>query len=424
LRAPNGERGLKGEYFANKTLAGAPTVTRVDTEMNFDWGMSNPAPGIPADDFSARWTGKLTAPASGKYRFGAIADDGVRVYLDGKLIAEDWTDHAPATITGEVTLEAGKSYDIKIEYYESKIGAVAKLVWQLPIVKSESPFAEAVNVAKQADTVVLVLGLSSRLEGEEMNVREPGFSGGDRVSIDLPARQQGLLEAVAATGKPVVLVLLSGSALAVNWANEHVPAIVQAWYPGEEGGAAVADVLFGDYNPAGRLPVTFYKSGAQLPAFDNYSMDGRTYRFFKGEPLYPFGYGLSYTRFEYSGLSVSSPRVSTADKVTVSATVANTGTREGDEVVQLYVTDVEASVRVPIRALAGVERVHLRPGERRVVSFTIEPRQLAVITDDGRTVVEPGDFKLTIGGKQPGFSGSADAATTSFVEGQFSVSHP
>ena len=399
LRGPNGERGLKGEYFANKTLAGAPAVTRVDTEMNFDWGMSNPAPGIPADDFSARWTGKLTAPASGKYRFGAIADDGVRVYLDGKLIAEDWTDHAPATITGEVTLEAGKSYDIKIEYYESKIGAVAKLVWQLPIVKSESPFAEAVNVAKQADTVVLVLGLSSRLEGEEMNVREPGFSGGDRVSIDLPARQQGLLEAVAATGKPVVLVLLSGSALAVNWANEHVPAIVQAWYPGEEGGAAVADVLFGDYNPAGRLPVTFYKSGAQLPAFDNYSMDGRTYRFFKGEPLYPFGYGLSYTRFEYSGLSVSSPRVSTADKVTVSATVANTGTREGDEVVQLYVTDVEASVRVPIRALAGVERVHLRPGERRVVSFTIEPRQLAVITDDGRTVVEPGDFKITIGGK-------------------------
>jgi len=422
LRAPNGERGLKGEYFANKTLAGAPAVTRLDAEMNFDWGMSNPAPGIPADDFSARWTGKLTAPTSGKYRFGAIADDGVRVYVDGKLIAEDWTDHAPATITGEVTLEAGRSYDIKIEYYESKIGAVAKLVWQPPIVKREAPYAEAVNVARQADTVVLVLGLSSRLEGEEMNVREPGFSGGDRVSIDLPPRQQGLLEAVAATGKPVVLVLLSGSALAVNWANEHVPAIVQAWYPGEEGGAAVADALFGDYNPAGRLPVTFYKSVEQLPAFDNYSMDGRTYRFFKGEPLYPFGYGLSYTRFEYSGFSVSTRRVSTADKVTVSATVANAGTREGDEVVQLYVTDVAASVRVPIRALAGVERVHLKPGERRVVSFTIEPRQLAVITDDGRTVVEPGDFKITIGGKQPGFSGSADAATTSFVEGRFSVS--
>ena len=383
--------------------------------------MSNPAPGLPADDFSARWTGKIVPNMSGKYRFGAIADDGARIYLDGKLIAEDWTDHAPAAITGEVTLEAGKSYDVKMEYYESKIGAVAKLVWQPPVVQTGSPYTDAVNVAKQADTVVLVLGLSSRLEGEEMNVREPGFLGGDRVNINLPARQQGLLEAVAATGKPVVLVLLSGSALAVNWANQHVAAIVQAWYPGEEGGAAIADTLFGDYNPAGRLPVTFYKSVDQLPSFDNYHMDGRTYRFFKGAPLYPFGHGLSYTRFKYSGFTISSPRVSATEKVTVSATVENTGAREGDEVVQLYLTDVEASVRVPIRSLAGVERVHLKPGERRVIEFTIEPRQLALITDDGRTVVEPGDFKVTIGGKQPGFTGTADAATTSFIEGRFSV---
>ena len=254
-----------------------------------------------------------------------------------------------------------------------------------------------------------------------MNVREPGFLGGDRVDINLPARQQGLLEAVAATGKPLVVVLLSGSALAVNWANEHVAAIVQAWYPGEEGGTAIADTLFGDYNPAGRLPVTFYKSVDQLPPFENYYMDGRTYRFFKGEPLYPFGHGLSYTRFKYSDFNVSSPRLSAAEKVTVSATVENAGNRAGDEVVQLYLTDVAASVRVPIRSLAGVERVYLKPGERRVIKFTIEPRQLAVITDDGRTVVEPGEFKVTIGGKQPGFAGTADAGTTSFVEGHFSV---
>ena len=421
LRGPNGERGLKAEYFANKTLDGAPVVTRVDTDVNFDWAMSNPAPGLPADDFSARWTGKIVPAMSGKYRFGAIADDGVRIYLDGKLIAEDWTDHAPATITGEVTLEAGQSYDVKMEYYESKIGAVAKLVWQPPVVNTGSPYAEAVNVAKQADTVVLFLGLSSRLEGEEMNVREPGFLGGDRVSIDLPERQQRLLEAVAATGKPVVLVLLSGSALAVNWANEHVAAIVEAWYPGEEGGAAIAEALFGDYNPGGRLPVTFYKSVAQLPPFDDYRMDGRTYRFFKGDPLYPFGFGLSYTRFKYSDFNVSSSRISPSENVTVSATVENAGSREGDEVVQLYLTDVEASVRVPVRSLAGVERIHLKPGERRVVSFTIQPRQLAVITDDGRTVVEPGDFKVTIGGKQPGFAGAADASTTSFIEGRFTV---
>ncbi|HEX6046873.1 MAG TPA: glycoside hydrolase family 3 C-terminal domain-containing protein [Pyrinomonadaceae bacterium] len=424
LRGPAGESGLKAEYFSNKELKGAPVLTRVDREVNFDWGMTGPAAGVPGDDFSARWTGKLVPSKSGNYRFGAIADDGVRVYVDGKLIAEDWTEHAPATVTGEITLEAGKTYDIRMDYFESKIGAVARLVWQPPVVKVENPYAEAINVAKQADAVVMVLGLSPRLEGEEMNVREPGFLGGDRTDIKLPARQQGLLEAVAATGKPVVVVLLSGSAVAVNWANDHVPAIVHAWYPGEEGGTAIAEALFGDYNPAGRLPVTFYKSVEQLPSFDNYKMDGRTYRFFKGEPLYPFGHGLSYTRFKYSGLTVSSPRVTAAENVVVSAEVENAGSREGDEVVQLYVTDMDASVRVPIRSLAGVERVHLKPGERRVIRFTIEPRQLAVITDDGRTLVEPGDFKLTIGGKQPGFTGTADAGTTSFVEGRFTVTVP
>lgn len=425
LRGPEGESGLKAEYFSNKELKGGPVLTRIDREVDFDWGMMNPVPGVPADDFSARWTGKLVPAITGKYRFGATADDGVRVYLDGKLIAEDWTEHAPATVTGEVTLEAGKSYDIKMEYFESKIGAVAKLVWQPPVAETQLPYdAEAIRVAKQADTVVLVLGLSPRLEGEEMNVREPGFLGGDRTDVKLPARQQALLEAVAATGKPVVLVLLSGSALAVNWANEHIPAIVQAWYPGEEGGTAIAEVLFGDYNPAGRLPVTFYKSVDQLPPFDNYQMDGRTYRFFKGEPLYPFGHGLSYTRFKYSSLKVSSPRVAQGEKVLVSAEVENSGTRAGDEVVQLYLTNRDASVRVPIRSLAGVERLHLKAGERRVIKFTIEPRQLALITNDGRTMVEPGDFTITIGGKQPGFTGTADAGTTSFIEGRFSVTGP
>jgi len=381
----------------------------------------NPVPGVPADDFSARWTGKLVPQMTGKYRFGAIADDGVRVYLDGKLIAEDWTEHAPATVTGEVTLEAGKSYDIRMDYFESKIGAVARLVWQPPVIKSGSPYTEAVTIAKQADAVVMVLGISSQLEGEEMTVREPGFLGGDRTSINLPARQQALLEAVSATKKPIVLVLLSGSALAVNWANDHVNAIVQAWYPGEEGGAAIADVLFGDYNPAGRLPVTFYKSADQLPPFENYSMDGRTYRFFKDVPLYPFGHGLSYTKFMYSGFTVSSPKVSSNAGVEVSATVENSGDREGDEVVQLYVSNTNASVRVPIRSLAGIERVHLRPGERRVVTFALRPIQLAIITNDGKTVVEPGEFKVTIGGKQPGFTGNADVRTTGFVEGSFAV---
>ncbi|MFL6229379.1 MAG: glycoside hydrolase family 3 C-terminal domain-containing protein [Pyrinomonadaceae bacterium] len=413
---------LKAEFFANRRLEGAPVLTRDEKAVDFDWGMNTPAPGVPADDFSARWTGKLVPAVSGKYRLGATADDGLRVYLDGKLIAEDWTEHAPTTRTGEVTLEAGRSYDLKFEYFEGRIGAVAKLVWQPPALQmTGSPYAEALDAAKQADVVVLVLGISAQLEGEEMNVTEPGFAGGDRTNINLPARQEGLLKAVAATGKPVVLVLLSGSALAVNWADANVPAIVQAWYPGEEGGTALADVLFGDYNPAGRLPVTFYKSVEQLPPFESYAMEGRTYRFFKGQPLYPFGHGLSYTRFRYSGLKVSSPHVSSNEKLTVSATVENAGRVEGDEVVQLYVTDVEASVRVPVRSLAGVERVRLKPGERRTVSFTVEPRQLAVVRDDGRAFVEPGEFLLSVGGKQPGFAGTADAATTSFVEGRFTV---
>jgi beta-glucosidase len=413
--------GLSAEYFANRNLEGPAVLKRVDETVNFDWGMSNPGTDVPADNFSARWIGKLKPTVSGKYRLGAIADDGVRVYLDNKLIVEDWTEHAPTTFTGEVTLEAGQNYDVKMEYYEGRIGAVARLVWQLPIVNTGSPYAEAVALAKQADTVVLVLGISSQLEGEEMTVREPGFLGGDRTDIKLPARQQALLEAVGATGKPIVLVLMSGSALAVNWADSNVSAIVHAWYPGEEGGAAIADVLFGNYNPAGRLPVTFYKSVEQLPPFENYAMDGRTYRFFKDEPLYPFGHGLSYTQFKYSELKFSSPKISPTDAVTVSATVENAGGREGDEVVQLYVTDLEASVRVPLRSLAGVERIHLKPGEKRVVSFKLDPRQLAVITNDGRTVVEPGEFRVTIGGKQPGFKGTADSATSGFVEGRFSV---
>src|ERR671939_224223 len=308
-----------------------------------------------------------------------------------------------------------------MEYYESKLGAVAKLVWQPPAAQTGSPYAEAVEVAKQADAVVLVLGLSSQLEGEEMSVREPGFLGGDRTDISLPARQQGLLEAVAATGKPVVLVLLNGSALAVNWADEHVAAIVEAWYPGEEGGTALADVLFGDYNPAGRLPVTFYKSVAQLPPFEDYRMEGRTYRYFKGEPLYPFGFGLSYTKFEYGNLRLSERRVRAGEGVRVGVDVRNVGGRAGDEVVELYVTDVAASAPVPVRSLQGLTRVSLKAGETRHVSFTLEPRQLSLIDGRGRRVVEPGEFVVSVGGKQPGFAGRADAQTTGVVSGRFVV---
>ena len=278
----------------------------------------------------------------------------------------------------------------------------------------ESPQAdkmleEAVKATRETDATVLVLGISAKLEGEEMKVDVPGFHGGDRTDLSLPQSQEALLKTVVATGKPVVVVLLSGSALAVNWANDHAPAILQAWYPGGEGGTAIADVLFGDYNPAGRLPVTFYKSVDQLPPFTDYSMQGRTYRYFKGEPLYSFGYGLSYTKFAYSNLRVKS--VKAGEPVNVVVDVTNAGERQGDEVVQLYLTDVAASAPVPIRTLVGFERISLRPREKRTLSFTITPRQMSLIDNNDKRVIEPGEFRLHIGGNQ-----------TSGLNGHFQVS--
>jgi beta-glucosidase len=218
----------------------------------------------------------------------------------------------------------------------------------------------------------------------------------------------------------VVLVLLNGSALAVNWAQEHVAAIVEAWYPGEEGGTAIADVLFGDYNPGGRLPVTFYKSVDQLPPFENYSMQGRTYRYFKGEPLYPFGFGLSYTKFKYDKLKVSSSRLVAGGELTITAEVQNVGDRAGDEVAQLYVSNVTASVPVPIRSLAGMQRVVLKPGERKTVSFKLAPNQMAVTTDDRKRMIQPGEFRVSVGGAQPGVGTQTGAIVTTrfFVTGK------
>jgi beta-glucosidase len=280
---------------------------------------------------------------------------------------------------------------------------------------------DALTKAKQADVVILVMGITPSVEGEEMDVKTEGFRGGDRTDISLPKEQEELIKEVQALGKPVVLVLMGGSALAVNWADANVPAIVEAWYPGEEGGNALADVLFGDYSPSGRLPVTFYKSVEQLPPFEDYGMEGRTYRYFRGEPLYPFGHGLSYTKFSYAGLTVS-PRVLKAGApVRVGVDVRNVGAREGEEVVQLYVADEAATVPVAVRSLQGVERVSLKPGERRRVTFTLSARQLSLIDGKDRRVVEPGEFTVAVGGKQPGFRSTADAQTTGVVTGRFVV---
>jgi len=411
--------GLKAEYFSNQELQGEPADVRTDAQINFDWGRYKPSPHVGENNFSARWTGKLTPAESGQYALGATADDGARLYLDGKLLIDSWKGNPTKTATKEVTLEAGKAYDIRLEYFQSNREAVAKLVWSYPNF-AQRQINEAVNTARQADVVLVVLGLSPVLEGEEMTVNTEGFLGGDRTDIVLPRCQEALLEAVQATGTPVVLVLLNGSALAINWADKNVPAILEAWYPGEEGGTAVADVLFGDYNPGGRLPVTFYRSVNDLPPFEDYRMQERTYRYFHGEPLYPFGHGLSYTKFSYSGLKLKRS-IGTGDAQQVSVKVQNTGETAGDEVVQFYITDSTASVPVPIRSLAGVTRIHLKPGEKRAVSFTLSPRQMSVIDNNGKRVIEPGDFTVSVGGQQPEFSARTDAHRTGFVSGIFTL---
>ena len=282
----------------------------------------------------------------------------------------------------------------------------------------------AAQVAEECDVAVVCLGLSSILEGEEGDsAGAAGFRGGDREMLNLPGDQQRLLEAVAASGTQVVLVLMSGGALDVAWAQDSpkVPSILQAWYPGQRGGTAVGDVLFGAYCPAGRLPVTFYRTLDDLPPFEDYSMEGRTYRFFKGEPLYPFGYGLSYSRFEYFELEAPSEPVPMGENVHVNVEVTNSGGMDADEVVQVYITDLEASDRVPVRSLMGVERIFLKQGETKTVYFRLSPRDLSMVRADGTRVLEPGEFEVSIGGKQPGFTGHRDAVTTAALTGRFQI---
>ena len=260
--------------------------------------------------------------------------------------------------------------------------------------------AEALETAKKANVIIMCMGITPRLEGEELRLTIDGFRGGDRTRLDLPDVQQELIKEIYALGKPVILVLLNGSAIAVNWENENIPAIIESWYGGQAAGQALADVIFGDYNPGGRLPVTFYKSVNDLPDFTDYKMENRTYRYFKGEPLYPFGYGLSYTTFKYSKLKVSK-KVNSGDPLTVTVKVQNTGKMAGDEVAQLYVSNLNSTVPVPIRALKGFKRIHLNPGETKIVTFEIAPDAFSVIDESFKRVIRPGDFIVQVGGHQP-----------------------
>ena len=386
-----------------------PLFTRVDAQVDFNWWDGAPRPDMNDDDFGVRWTGYLAPPVTGAYQLGAVGVNAFELYLDDRLLVKGNTTHSRNYQFAPVELQAGKLYKIRLDYHEFVGDAFAQLVWSRPGAISDQ---DALAAARQADAVVMVMGLSPRLEGEEMRVSVEGFQGGDRIDIGLPNVQEDLLAKVAAVGKPVVLVLMNGSALAVNWARDHVPAIVEAWYPGQAGGAALADVLFGDYNPAGRLPVTFYKSAGQLPPLTDYNMKGRTYRFFEGEPLFPFGYGLSFTTFAYRNLNLPK-QATTGDEIKLAVDVENTGKTAGEEVVQVYVKTPDSA---PLRSLAAFVRVALRPGERKTVPLTLEPRQLATVTADGRRMAQPGTLEVWVGGQQPG------PGVTGPLTGKFQIS--
>ena len=401
--------GLKAEYFADSKLSGKPALTRLDQEIDFDWNAASPAAGIPAGDFSVRWTGTVTVPSEGDYVFDigfarcwpCYDRESYSVYLDGQQVTSLTTDetipyHAANNPAFRFRFKELKPHSIRIDYgHHSRLfGAGLTLNWKP---SKGSLLREAIAAARSADVVIAFVGLSPALEGEEMPVHVEGFAGGDRTAIDLPADQEELLEALSATGKPTVVVLLNGSALAVNWAQQHAAAILEAWYPGEAGGQAIAEILSGRSNPGGRLPVTFYSSLDQLPAFSDYSMKSRTYRFFEGDPLYRFGFGLSYTKFMYSALQVPRQPQSAGETVMIGAIVRNSGKVNGDEVVQLYITPPEKP-NAPLYSLQAFARLSLKPGESRRVQFALSPRQLSEVAPDGSRSVQPGIYKISVGG--------------------------
>jgi beta-glucosidase len=424
LTTPDGKPGLKADYNEGmqrgQPAPGAntkPIVSR--TEANAKLTDSNlPAEIAGKKIFGVQWSGFLTPTETGDFLLGIRCQGFGRLTVNGKQVATAFGGgtRGLAAGVGRVHLEKAHKVGLEISYGTRNSAPHAELIWA----KALSGIApEAIAAARNADAVIAVVGITSQLEGEEMPVNEPGFLGGDRTSIDLPQPEEELVEGIAAMGKPLAVVLLNGSALAVNWINEHANAVLEAWYPGEEGGAAVAETLSGKNNPAGRLPVTFYTGVDQLPNFEDYGMANRTYRYFAAKPLYPFGYGLSYTTFGYSNLTLPQAAISPGNPLNASVTVTNTGKVAGDEVVQLYLKFPEVR-GAPIRALRGFQRVHLEPGASQKVDFRLNPRDLSMVTEAGDIIVAQGKYSLSIGGGQPG-TGAPSVNGNFEVTGQISL---
>jgi beta-glucosidase len=414
---PDGHAGLRADYFNaadpvkprdQRTYAPRPTVTRTEGRL------ANHALELKqlSDAYRVVWTGSFVAPETGTYRMGVSGVKGA-IEVGGKpaVAADHYGNWGEPLKLVDVTLTKGARYPLHFEM-ESGGAAEPGLFWKRVSSDEQGDLRRAVA---QADVVVAAVGLTSDLEGEEMPVKVEGFAGGDKTSLDLPADQRALLASAKALGKPLVVVAMNGSAIDLSWARDNANALIEAWYPGEQGGLAVGQVLSGAANPAGRLPLTFYHTLADLPAFDDYRMAGRTYRYFTGKPIYPFGHGLSYTSFAYSGLSVAPVDGDGAKGVHVRAQLRNTGARAGDEVVQVYLR-FPAQPGVPGIALRGFQRVNLKPGETREVNFDLSPRDLSSVNPDGVRSVLAGAYTLSLGGGQPG-----TGAPT--VETHFAIAH-
>ncbi|MFI4907548.1 MAG: glycoside hydrolase family 3 C-terminal domain-containing protein [Steroidobacterales bacterium] len=397
LTTPEGKPGLEAQYGPGSGFDAppAPLVSRVESTVDLRQS-SLPAAVQGKTPFMVHWTGFIDSPASGDYYLGVDSGGFSRLVLDNRLVE---LLYGPGANMGRVHLEKGNRVKIDVLYgCRSGQRPAAQLIWA-PI--DNTPDPTAVAAARNADVIIAAVGITSRLEGEEMPIHEPGFIGGDRTNLEMPAPEEALLRAVAATGKPLVVVLMNGSALAVEWEKAHADAILESWYSGEEGGAAIAATLSGENDPAGRLPVTFYEDVNQLPNFEDYSMRGRTYRYFTGQPLWPFGYGLSYTTFSYRDLTLPQAPIQAGDPLDASVRVTNTGKVAGDEVVQLYL-QFPAVAGAPLRALRGFQRVHLTPGASRIVRFHLRRRDLSMVTDSGDIIVAGGTYEIVIGGGQPG----------------------
>lgn len=395
----DGKQGFMAEYFGNKELKEEPALVRTESKVENSWKEGETITGtLKAINFSARYTSNFTALTDGTITFELEADDGYKFIVNGKEVLNAWQRNRWGARTFELTTQKDSVYKLVVEYWQGEDKANVKLRTGH---FERTDYKALFDRIKDADAIVYVGGISPQLEGEEMKVDYPGFNGGDRTSILLPALQTALLKRLQSTGKPIVFVMMTGSAIATPWESENLPAIINAWYGGQSAGTAIADVLFGDYNPAGRLPVTFYKSDTDLPAFNNYDMTGRTYRYFKGDALYPFGYGLSYTTFKYDKLIIPAS-ISTGKNVTVNVTVTNTGEKDGEEVVELYVAATDKTIHAPTKALKGFQRIFLKKGESKVVQFQLTPADLSIVNDKGIAKEIKGKVSISVGGGQPG----------------------